>query len=131
MVTSFAEWELDETGYLQCDYPLRTSRCLQMENIGDYSDMFEVSVGIGVSLCFMLYATFNPVRVLPYAATGDDGYQVKCGPPRCRILSLASQLEQLNQRFTLKFKTQVYMCNLLTTSNSSPRQWQQVDADIA
>ena len=124
MVTSFAEWELDETGYLQCDYPLRTSRCLQMENIGDYSDMLEVSVGIGVYLCFMLYATFNPVRVLPYAATGDDGYQVKCGPPRCRILSLAPQPERLDQRFTLTFKTQVYVCNLLTTSNSSPRQRQ-------
>ena len=130
MVTSFAEWELDETGYLQCDYPLRTSRCLQMENIGDYSDMFEVSVGIGVYLCFMLYATFNPVRVLPYAATGDDGYQVKCGPPRCRILSLASQPKRLDQRFTLKSKPKS-ICATLTTSNSSPQQWQQVDADIA
>ena len=46
----------------------------------------------------------QPSASLAYAATGDDGYQVKCGPPRCRILSLASQPKQLDQRFTLKSK---------------------------
>ena len=50
MVTSLAEWELDAPGHLQCDYPSsRMSRCLQMENIGDYSDMFEAQFETGVS----------------------------------------------------------------------------------
>ena len=44
MVTSLAEWELDGPGHLQCNYPLRTSKCLQMENIGVYSDMLEAQV---------------------------------------------------------------------------------------
>ena len=59
MVTSFAEWELDETGYLQCDYPLRTSRCLQMENIGDYSDSlkFQLELEYLYASCYMLRST--------------------------------------------------------------------------
>ena len=44
MVTSLAEWELDAPGHLQCDYPHRTSKCLQMDNIGVYSDMLEAQV---------------------------------------------------------------------------------------
>ena len=83
---------------------LRTSRCLQMENIGDYSDMFEVPVGMKVYLCFKLYSTFNPVRVF------------------CPARSLMNEP-------TLQFESKLKSTH--TTFDNKTSSPQQADADIA
>ena len=73
MVTSLAEWELDAPGHLQCDYPSsRMSRCLQMENIGDYSDMFEAQVETGVSTASCLI--LRSLETRSSAALNAAGY---------------------------------------------------------
>ena len=81
-VTSLAEWELDAPGHLQCDYPHRTSKCLQMENIGVYSDMLEAQV-------VKSYVQRIPGQVI------IPGFSIRTNGPTLR----------------LEIKTQAYVCN--------------------